>query len=451
MAVIIKKGTRGGIRINENKKSAESPISIMNVVPRVIIPLQQHAGAECEPVVKKGDYVKEGDLIGKSPVDFSANIHSSISGSVSAILKIINPVTSTIISAVEVSAPENTKGNIKKTSISTGDALKAIASIDKFNAPDMLEFIKQAGVVGLGGAAFPAHLKLSPPPGKKIDTLIINGCECEPYITADHRLMLEYAAEIICGAYITARILKVDNIIIAIENNKQDAISNIESVISSIRLNEKIKIVSLPSRYPMGAEKVLIYNLLRRKVPVGALPFDVGTVVSNVGTSRAIFDAVIEKKPLIERVITVTGDIEKPANLMVKTGTLVGDIIGDIAGIICEDKNISYELVFGGPMTGFSINNLDFPVTKSVNCILIKKVKKLHENNCIRCGRCISVCPMNLMPLMYATYVKNNRFEDCRQYFIESCIECGSCAYVCPAAIPLIGYIKTGKSVLSRK
>lgn len=451
MTVIIKKGLRGGIKIEDNKKSAGSPIEVLCAPSRVIIPLQQHVGYECEPIVKKGDHVKEGDLIGTSSDNFSANIHSSISGNVSAILKIINPATSTIISAVEVSASENTEKNIKKTSIDVYDAIKATASVNSLSAAEMLELIKQAGVVGLGGAAFPTHLKLSASSGKKIDTLVINGCECEPYITADHRLMLEYAAEIICGVYITAKILAVDNIIFAIENNKQDAIRNIESTGESIGLSDKIKIVSLPSRYPMGAEKILLYNLLGRKVPVGGLPFDVGTVVSNVGTSKAVFDAVINKKPLIERVITVTGDIEKPANLMVRIGTLVGDIVGDITGITCIDQNTSYKLIFGGPMTGFSINNLDFPVTKSVNCILIKKVKKLPEKNCIRCGRCISVCPMNLMPLVYANYVKNNKFEDCRQYFIESCIECGSCAYVCPSAIPLIGYIKTGKAVLARK
>jgi electron transport complex protein RnfC len=197
----------------------------------------------------------------------------------------------------------------------------------------------------------------------------------------------------------------------------------------------------------MGAEKVLIYNLLKRKVPVGSLPFEVGVVVNNVGTSKAVFDAVIKNRPLIERVITVTGDIERPVNLMVRIGTLLGDIVESVH--VPGDKSL--KLIFGGPMTGFSINNMDFPVTKAVNCILVKHVKKPVENNCIRCSRCIGACPMNLMPLMYASYVKNNRYDACREYYIESCIECGSCAFVCPASIPLLGYIKTGKSVLARK
>ncbi len=449
MIVIRKKGLTPGIRLDEHKKSASFPIEIARMPSRVIIPLQQHTGSECELLVKKGDIVYEGQLIGESPETISASIHASINGVLSGILKMVNPVTSTIINAVEIKANEdelNKHGHIESENTGAIGGIDIVA-IDKTAPSGLLEIIKKSGIVGLGGAAFPTHIKLSPPAGTKIDTLIINGCECEPYITSDHRLMLEYGYEIVCGIYIISRILKPGYVLIAIEDNKRDAIINIEKIVKRLGLEGYFKIISLPSRYPMGAEKVLIYNLLKRKVPAGALPLDAGVVVNNVATARAVYDAVIKKKPLIERVITVTGDIEKPANLMVRIGTLLGDIL---EGINVSGDN-SYKLIFGGPMTGFSVNNMDFPVTKAVNCILIKKVKKLAENNCIRCGRCMNACPMNLMPLMYASYVKNNRFDACREYYIDSCIECGSCAYVCPASIPLLGYIKTGKSVLARK
>jgi electron transport complex protein RnfC len=218
-------------------------------------------------------------------------------------------------------------------------------------------------------------------------------------------------------------------------------------MIITLGLEKIFRIVSLPSRYPMGAEKTLIKNVLKRKVPAGGLPMDVGAVVNNVGTAKAIFDAVVQGRPLIERVVTITGDIKKPKNLMVRIGTLIGDF-RDYFGELDEKD---YKVIFGGPMTGFSVVNMDFPVTKGSNCLLVKEVKKRVESNCIRCGRCINVCPMNLMPLMYANFVKNNKFVRCRDYYIDSCIECGSCAYVCPASIPLVGYIKTGKAALARK
>ena len=455
--VIRKKGFTAGIKLNENKKSAASPIQLLKTPERVIIPLQQHTGAECEPLVKRGDSVFEGQLIGDSSAPISARIHASIGGIVSGILKIVNPVNSTIISAVEITSQKVDKtgeqpyGGLQKLDGKPYNAgtipENTVDLIDKIPREKLLETIKNSGIVGLGGATFPAHVKLNPPAGIKIDTLIINGCECEPYITSDHRLMLEYGFEMLCGIYIISRILEPQNILIAIEDNKEDAIINIENLIHALGFENTFKIVSLPSRYPMGAEKTLIYNLLKRKVPTGALPLDVGVVVNNVGTAKAIFDAVIKNRPLIERIITVTGDIERPVNLLVRIGTLLGDILESIK--VPDNKTL--KLIFGGPMTGFCVSNMDFPVTKGVSCILIKKVKKLLENNCIRCSRCVAVCPMNLMPLMYASYVKNNKYEDCRQYYIDSCIECGSCAYVCPASIPLLGYIKTGKSVLARK
>ena len=465
--VIRKRGLFSGLKLHENKISAGSPIEYFGIPDRVIIPLQQHTGAPCNPLVKKGDDVKTGQPIGDSAATISARIHASISGRVTSILRMVNPQTSTIISAVEITTerkinPSDSAGNdgFSSRNKKNPDSIQNLAvdlQISRFreiskmlegvSSHKLIGMIKDAGVVGLGGATFPTHVKLSIPTEKNIDTVIINGCECEPSITADHRLMLDYGFEVLAGIYVIYSILRPDQVFIAIENNKEDAIAHLEKLIITLGLEKIFRIVSLPSRYPMGAEKTLIKNVLNRKVPAGGLPMDVGVVVNNVGTARAIFDAVVEDRPLIERVVTITGDIREPKNLMVRIGTLIGEF-RDYFGELMEKE---YKIIFGGPMTGFSVVNMDFPVTKGSNCLLVKEEKRRAESNCIRCGRCINVCPMNLMPLMYANYVKNNKFELCRDYYIDSCIECGSCAYVCPASIPLVGYIKTGKAALARK
>ncbi|MBN1298353.1 MAG: electron transport complex subunit RsxC [Actinobacteria bacterium] len=445
-----------GLKLKENKKSEHEPIATIPVPGRVIIPMQMHAGAECELIVKKGDTVKTGQVIGEFSSFISAKIHSSITGTVKSVLKTVNPATSTIINAVEIEALHDSEGNRAAEEKTYNDSIIIenpedfkvfMSETDNASAAELIAKIKDAGIVGLGGAAFPTHIKLSVPEGKKIDTVILNGCECEPYITADHRMMLEYAMQILCGAYIIFKILNPIKVIIAIENNKEDAIRLMADRIRELGLENIFYISALPSKYPMGAEKTLIKNILKRKVPAGSLPLDVGVVVQNVSTAKAIFDAVAFNKPLIERVITVTGGIDKPLNLMIRIGTLVGDLKKYFGTF--SDK--PHDVIFGGPMTGFSVANMNFPIVKGTGCVLVQEGRKLVEKNCIRCGRCVSVCPMNLMPLMYGIYAKNNKWEECRDYYIDSCIECGSCAYVCPSSIPLVGYIKTGKSVLARK
>jgi electron transport complex protein RnfC len=455
--IIRKRGILSGLRLDENKISSGLPVEDFGIPDRVIIPMQQHTGAPCNPLVKRGDDVKEGQLIGDSEAAISARIHASISGRVTGIPRIVNPQTSTIISAVEITSEDGRASNgIDKspqsiqrpgTDLMPARFREISEKMEVLSPRELIDKIKDAGVVGMGGATFPTHVKLSVPPDKIIDTVIINGCECEPGITADHRLMLDYGFEVLSGIYIISRILKPDRVFIAIEDNKEDAILHLEKMIMTLGLESIFRIVSLPSRYPMGAEKTLIKNVLGRKVPAGGLPMDVGVVVNNTGTAKAIFDAVVIDRPLIERVVTITGDIKEPKNLMVRIGTLIGDF-SDYFGEL-DDRD--YKIIFGGPMTGFSVVNMDFPVTKGSNCLLVKEEKRRAESNCIRCGRCINVCPMNLMPLIYANYVRNNRYELCRDYYIESCIECGSCAYVCPASIPLVGYIKTGKAALARK
>lgn len=461
MNIIEKKlGFFRGLKLKENKKSSTVKISFMPLPQRVVIPMQQHTGTECELVVNRGDYVKQGQLIGKATSFISANIHSSISGQVKSILRMVNPVTNEIINAVEIistentnsqsSLSENTNENFKdyESSYNIEDYIKDyLNKINTYEANVLLEKIKDAGIVGLGGAAFPTHVKLTVPKGKNIDTVILNGCECEPYITSDHRIMLEHGFEVVIGALIISKIVNPKQIIITVEDNKKDAAESLAKKIKILNKEDKIKIAILPSRYPMGAEKTLIKNILNRRVPQGGLPLDVGVVVQNVSTSKAIFDAVLFNKPLIERVITITGDIEKPYNLVVKVGTLLIDLI-DYFGKI---NNKKYKIIFGGPMTGYAVGNINFPITKGVNCILLREVVARLESNCIRCSRCISICPMNLEPLMYVNFVKNSKYLECSSYYIESCIECGSCAYVCPASIPIVGYIKTGKAALARK
>ncbi len=442
------------------------PVEDFGVPQKVVIPLQQHIGTPCEPLVKKGDDVIEGQLIGESDSFVSAKIHASISGKVTAVLPMVNPQTNLIIRAIEITSEKGVNNDqivnkdrsfaeINSSSENINSYSKEVLqerftkireSMDNTAAAVLIEKIKKAGVVGMGGATFPTHVKLSVPKSRKIDSVIINGCECEPYITADHRLMLEKTFELLSGIYIIYKILEPENVFIAIEDNKRDAIVKINRLIEVTGTDNIFKVVSLPSRYPMGAEKTLIKNILKRKVPVGGLPYEIGVTVNNVATAKAIYDAVVSERPLIERIVTVTGDIEGPRNLLVRIGTLIGDFQKYYGKL----DNKTYKLIFGGPMTGFSVVNRDFPVTKGLSCILLKESSQRSESNCIRCGRCAQICPMNLIPLMYANYVKNNKFDMCRQYYIDSCIECGSCAFVCPASIPLVGYIKIGKAVLAR-
>jgi len=473
MVKMIKKGFFSkGLKLPENKISAFMPIRKLPVPGKVLILLQQHFGESCTSIVKKGDKVKTGQIIADSDKLFSAPLHSTISGTVTNITKTLNPFANNIVNAVEISgdgddswvelestAMEEISVNLNKIysgkpdddpkavkdNLQDSQSLwnKLIKVIDETSKEEIIKKIRNAGVVGLGGATFPTHVKLATK--KDIDTLIINGCECEPFITSDHRIMLEYGWQVLAGAYIIFKVLSPKTAYIAIEDNKEDAIKLFEKLIMEAGLEEKFGIFSLKSRYPMGAEKTLIKNILGKKVPVGGLPMDIGVVVNNVGTAKAVYDSVSAGKPLIEKLVTVTGDIEKSGNFLVRIETPISDLTA-----CCGKFNIGkMKVIIGGPMMGNVVTDLNFPVTKAINCVLLKQTKGMQENNCIRCGRCVNICPMNLMPLMYAAYAKNGKYEVLREYYISSCIECGSCAYVCPSAIPIVAYIKTAKSVLT--
>jgi len=425
--------------ITKDKKIEQAPI------PKIaILPLSQHAGGPSEPVVNIGDSVKTGSLIAMAKGFISANLHSSVSGKVSAIEDSPHPITG-VSKAITIESD----GQDTKVSLVSAPA-KEVLSLSK---EEIVALIKEAGIVGLGGAAFPLSVKLNPPPEKKINTLIINGAECEPFLTCDHRLMLEKPKEIILGVQLMAKVLGVKNIIIGIEENKINAIESIGSALFRVKSEEwKIKVMSLKTRYPQGGEKQLIKTLLDREVPSGALPLDIGVVVNNVQTVFAVYEAVYLRKPLYERVITVSGSFPGAAkNILARIGTPIKDIF-DYIGL--NPKAGVYKIIMGGPMTGTAQFNLNVPIVKGTSGILVLDKKfelKEKELECIRCARCIEACPVGLMPCAIGLAAKKERFDIADSCSPLDCIECGSCSYVCPSKIPLVQLIKLTKSKIKRQ
>lgn len=439
MASIIlkKKAARKGLKVPHNKITEHSAIEVFPLPEKVIISMQQNIGAPCAPLVKKGDKVLAGQKIGDSKAFVRAPVHATISGEITAATKLVNPPNGALIDALVITSDGS------DNRIETEPA----KDLDSLTKEEILEKIGECGLVGLGGATFPTRVKLSPSPDTKVDSIIINACECESYVTSDHRVMLEYGEKVISGINIMRKVIAPENIYIAIEDNKQDAIEHLEKLISSMGLTSYIKIVPLKSRYPMGGEKILTEVLLGRQVPIGGLPTAVGAIVQNVSTAKAIHDAVLENQPYIEKVVTVTGLVKQPKNLLVRLGTPITDLIAYCGGMTDEAN----EVIIGGPMMGFSQFELDYPVTKGTNCILVKKSEKIQEQDCIRCGKCVDVCPMDLIPTNYVKSVKASRYDDCRDNYIEDCFECGSCSYACPANIPITQYIKIAKSEIAKR
>ncbi len=432
-----KKGTPYGVKVPESKLTAKNQIEQAPLPEKVIIPLHQNIGAPCEAVVKRGDKVLTGQKIGDSDKFVNAPVHATISGEISGTTMMVNPPTAQLVEALVVTS-DGADEWVKLEPPKNPEAL---------SVKEILDRIRGAGLVGLGGAAFPTHVKLSPPKDVRIDTVILNGCECEPYITSDHRVMLEYGEKVLSGLSIIKKVLSPDSIYIAIEDNKEDAIDHMEELIVAMGLKEDFKIIPLKSKYPMGAEKILTQMILGREVPIGGLPLHVGVVVHNVSTAKAIHDAVVEGKPFIERVVTITGAVKNPKNLLVRFGTPLRSLI-DYCGGIDGKAN---EVILGGPMMGFSQFDLDFPVMKGTNGVIVKESTPIREQDCISCGKCIEVCPMYLMPTLLARYAKAGRYDECQEAYIDDCFECGACAYVCPANIPLVQYIKVAKRELIKR
>lgn len=424
----------GGIHPKENKFSAGMAIQTIAIPSQVVIPLSQHIGAPCQPMVKKGDKVKVGTPIGKSVGFVSAHIHSSVSGTVLKIDKALD-ASGYKRDAVFIKVEEDEW----EEKIDRSDQLIAECN---FTREEILEKIAAAGIVGMGGATFPTHVKLTPPPGMKAEVLIINGVECEPYLTSDHQLMLEKSNEIMVGVDILMKALNVQRAVIGIENNKKDAITLLTE---KSKRYPGIEVQPLKVQYPQGGEKQLIDAILGRQVPSGALPISVGAVVQNVGTIFAVYEAVQKNKPLIERVVTVTGkEVKQPSNLRARIGTPFNELI-DVAGGLPENTG---KVISGGPMMGKAVSSIEIPITKGTSGILIVptlEAKRKAMKDCIRCGKCVMVCPMGLNPTLLMNLTEYEVWDRAEKHAVTDCIECGSCSYTCPADRPLLDYIRLGK------
>jgi Na+-translocating ferredoxin:NAD+ oxidoreductase subunit C len=431
----------GGVHPPENKMSADVPIKELGLPKQVVIPLSQHLGAPAEPVVKKGDAVKVGSLIAQKGKSFiSANIHSSVSGTVAKIDDVLDASgyrKPAIIIKVE--------GDEWEDSI---DRSEELAKDCLLEPADILKRIEDMGIVGLGGATFPAHIKYMVGDDKKADTLVINGVECEPYLTSDHRIMLERADEIMVGIQIMMKAGKVDRAMIGIENNKPDAIQHLTEKAKNY---PGIEVVPLKVQYPQGAEKQLIKALLNREIPSGKLPLDVGCIVNNVGTALAVYEAVQKNKPLIERVVTITGKkLKKTGNFLARIGIPATMLLEALGEEMPEDTT---KIISGGPMMGKAVNSMDIPITKGTSGLILMDKSESERRapaNCIRCAKCVSVCPMGLEPYLLEKLAARENFEGCEAEAITDCIECGSCSYTCPSAIPLLDYIRYGKTTVMR-
>ena len=430
---------KGGIHPPHNKKQTEKmPIENAIEPKYVVIPLSQHIGAPCDPLVVAGEPVKVGQKIGESKAFVSAPIHSSVSGTVKRI------------------ELHQTTGGAKVNCIiieSDGlfevhESVKPKGNIEDLSKEEVLAIIKEAGLTGMGGAGFPTHVKLSPPKDKVIDTIIVNGAECEPFLTADHRIMLEKPEQVLMGSKAIMKALGVNKCYIAIEKNKPDAIEAMQKIVAGV---EGIEVAPLEPKYPQGDEKRMINAVTGREVPSGGLPMDVGCVVDNVGTVATIGNVFITGMPVIQRVTTITGSaIKNPKNLYIRIGTLFSDVIEQCGGFSEEPGKI----LNGGPMMGIAQYTTDVPVIKGTSGILILNKKDAavpESSNCIRCGKCVDACPVHLQPFMLSRQSMMKQFDDAEKNYAADCIECGSCSFICPAKRPLVETIRIAKKEILTK
>ncbi len=427
---------KGGVHPQAHKElTQDCAIEVMPVQKELAIGLCQHIGAPAAACVKKGDVVSEGQVIGEVKAGLGTNIHASCAGKVKIVGNAGHPTRIMAPAIIIESDPEAAPAAYQKR------------SWDDMSAESLLACIKDAGIVGAGGAGFPTYAKLKPPPGMTITDLVINGAECEPYLTADHRLMLEKSAEIIEGVRILMKVLGVHKAHIGIEDNKPDAI---EAMSKAADKYDEINICPLKTKYPQGGEKQLIFAITGRKIASGALPASVGVVVQNVATSNAVYEAVVLQKPMYERVVTVSGKgIKRPANLLVRVGTRISDIVEYLGGTTDNLKKV----ILGGPMMGFATSDLSTPTTKTTSGILFLTDDEvdLHAGGpCVRCGWCLDACPMGLEPKEIALYVEAGKGKETEQFGVKDCFECGSCAYMCPAKRPLVQLIRIAKQQIRK-
>lgn len=431
---------KGGTHPPELKEqTAGLSIEVMPVPDELELILGQHIGAPCTPSVARKEEIAEGALVGEVKRGLGVPLHSPVAGKIKAIGMSAHPM--------RVTTPSLTIGVDHEA-----DPVQYMAQDwQSFEAPELLQKVNYAGIIGVGGAGFPTHVKLNPPAGSPVDILLLNGAECEPYITSDHRQMLEHAAEIVGGAEIILKILGIKECYIGIESNKPDAIKMMTAAAGQASSGDcSIKIETLQVKYPQGSEKQLIQAITGRKVPAMALPSAVGVVVQNVSTAKAIYDGVVYGKPLYEKVVTIAGKgIKRPANLLLKVGTRIKDIVNYLGG---SELGLS-KIIMGGPMMGFAVSSLDIPITKTTSAILFLSEDEIDtspHSQCIRCGWCLDACPMGLEPKEIGIYVEANRAEDTEPFGVFDCFECGSCAYVCPAKRPLVQFIRLAKMKAKR-
>ena len=424
-------GYYGGVHPTERKERTEHlALKSFPDPAEVVIPLSMHAGAPANPVVQVGDTVKVGQKIGEPAAFISAPVHSSVSGTVTAIEERGHATRGTCLSVVIKSDGKNT----------LDESVKPHKSLEELTPDEIVEIVKEAGIVGMGGAGFPTSVKLKP--AKPVDTILLNGCECEPLLTADHRVLLEFADDVIYGLKAILKAVGAEKGVIVIEDNKPDAIELMKEKTAAL---ENIEVVVAKTKYPQGAEKMLIKRVTGRKVPSGGLPADVGCVVSNISTTKAISDAIQKGLPLIERVVTVTGEhVKNPGNFIVKIGTNTGDLLNYCDAELGEDITVKA----GGPMMGFVLSDVNVPIMKGSNGIIAVDTDHTVEQPCIKCGRCMDVCPMELSPLYFAKYADEENWQGMKDKNVMDCVECRCCEYICSSKIPLVTKIKAGKAAV---
>lgn len=404
------------------------------VPPEVVIPLQQHIGAPCEPLVKEGDRVEVGQKIGEAQAFVSAPVHSSVAGTVKEIAERTNFTGARVRSVVVAPDPSQPGFSGEERDVEALDAEK------------IREIAREAGLVGMGGAAFPTHVKIAPPSDKPIDTVIINGCECEPFLTCDHRLMLERTADLVQGLKLLMKAVKATRGVIGVEANKMDAV---DALRGALKGEDHLSVEVLEVKYPEGAEKMLIFALTGRKVPPGKLPSEVGCLVQNVGTAVALYEACAFSKPLYERVVTVTGPgVREPGNLLVRVGTPLSLLIEACGGFVGNPKKV----IMGGPMTGWAQPDLSASVVKGTSGVVVLTsdlVEEAEEQECVRCGKCLDACPMFLSPNFIVQAVKRGQWDRAEMWGALDCFECGCCSFTCPAYIPHVDYVRKAKAEIA--
>lgn len=428
----------GGIHPPHHKESTEHK-GVERIAPSklVTIPLRQHIGAPSEPVVKVGDVVKVGQLIGEASSFVSATVHSSVSGVVKEVAKKMTSGGLEVCVVIENDFQD-----------SVDESVRPKGDIKQLSGTEIIDCIKAAGIVGMGGAGFPLHVKMMPPKDKKIDAIVLNGAECEPYLTADHRLMVEHPERVVYGLRALMKAIGVEKGYIGIEDNKPECLKAIQE---ASKPYSEITVASLHTKYPQGAEKQLIYACTKRQVPSGGLPMDVGVVVSNVATAAALAHYIQTGMPLIERICTVTGvGIKDPKNIWLRIGTPIAEIIEACGGYAIEPG----KLILGGPMMGLAQPTADMPATKTTSGVLVfaREEAVLPEpSQCIQCGKCVSICPAFLQPVYMSAYALMDNFDKAAEYSALDCIECGSCSYICPSKRPLLPSIRVAKREILAK